>query len=50
MYAAQKKYKNRNPWIDQKLKSMIAERERLLIVKVNNPTDDTISTGTFKKN
>ena len=26
---------------------MIAERERLLIVKVNNPTDDTIST--FKK-
>ena len=53
MYAAQKKtkkenYKNRNPWIDQKLKSMIAERERLLIVKVNNPTDDTIST--FKKN
>ena len=37
-------YKNRNPWIDQKLKSMIAERERLLIVKVNNPTDDTIST------
>ena len=23
---------------------MIAERERLLIVKVNNPTDDTIST------
>ena len=50
MYAAQKKlnYKNRNPWIDQKLKSMIAERERLLIVKVNNPTDDTIST--LKKN
>ena len=53
MYAAQKKtknvnYKNRNPWIDQKLKSMIVERERLLIVKVNNPTDDTIST--LKKN
>ena len=52
MYAAQKKlkkvnYKNRNPWIDQKLKSMIAERERLLIVKVNNPTDDTISTLIF---
>ena len=46
MYAAQKKIKKYiiKTEILGLIKSMIAERERLLIVKVNNPTDDTIST------
>ena len=33
------KYSNRLPWIEKNIKTTIVERERLLKIKINNPTE-----------
>ena len=33
------KYSNRLPWIDKNIKTKIVERERLLKIKINDPTE-----------
>ena len=43
-------YKNRNEWIDDKLKNEIKERERLSIIKRKKPTQENIAKYKYFKN
>ena len=45
-----KKYSNRHPWIDKNIKTKIVERERLLKIKINDPTDCNIKQSKEMRN